>query len=157
MKPSDASSESAPLQNRTIQIPLHRIDVGKRLRGLKAARLSHIKESLADRGQLQAILVKPTEDGRYALLAGSYRKAAAEKLGWETIRAEVREGLSEDECPASLGVLEHTRDSTHTSNDQISAAPCRPICLDRALHRHSRVCHCCGSANACRWPRLRRS
>lgn len=96
-EPNDAASESAPLQYPTHQIPLRFIDVGKRLRRLKAAKLIHIKESLADRGQLQAIIVKPTEDGRYALLAGNYRKAAAQKIGWETIRAEVREGLSEDE------------------------------------------------------------
>jgi ParB family chromosome partitioning protein len=96
-EPNDAASESAPLQYPTQQISLRFIDVGKRLRRLNAAKLIDFKEALADRGQLQAIIVKPTEDGRYALLAGNYRKAAAEKLGWETIRAEVREGLSEDE------------------------------------------------------------
>jgi ParB family transcriptional regulator, chromosome partitioning protein len=96
-EPNDAASESAPLQYPAQQIPLRFIDVGNRLRRLKAAKLIDITESLADRGLLQAIIVKPTEDGRYALLAGNYRKAAAEKLGWETIRAEVREGLSEDE------------------------------------------------------------
>src|ERR1700730_9124949 len=97
MNMNSAASESAPLQYPTHQIPLRFIDVGKRLRGLKAAKLTDITESLADRGLLQPIIVKPTEDGRYALLAGNYRKAAAKKLGWETIRAEVREGLSEDE------------------------------------------------------------
>ena len=96
-EPNDAASESAPPQYPTQQIPLRFIDVGKRLRRLNAAKLIDFKEALADRGQLQAIIVKPTEDGRYALLAGNYRKAAAEKLGWETIRAELREGLSEDE------------------------------------------------------------
>ncbi len=96
-EPNDAAGESSPRQYPTLQLPLRLIDVGKRLRGLKAAQLIHIKESLADQGQLQAIIVTPTEDGRYALLAGNYRKAAAEKLGWETIRAEVRKGLSEDE------------------------------------------------------------
>ena len=78
----------------------------------------------SDRGQLQAIIVTPTEDGRYALLAGNYRKAAAEKLGWETIRAEVREGLSEDEA-LLIEIDENLKRS------DLSAA-------ERAKHTHER-------------------
>jgi ParB family transcriptional regulator, chromosome partitioning protein len=76
---------------------LHLIEVGQRLRKLKAAQVIHIRESMAQQGQLQPIIVEPRGDGRYNLLAGNYRKEAAEKLGWDTIRAEVREGLSTDE------------------------------------------------------------
>ena len=96
-EPNDAASESAPLQYPTHQIPLRFINVGKRLRRLKAAQVIDIADSMSAQGQLQPIIVAPRNDGRYALLAGNCRKAAAEKLGWETIRAEVREGLSEDE------------------------------------------------------------
>jgi hypothetical protein len=35
-------------------------------------------------------------DGRYTLIAGWHRLAAAEKLGWKKIRAEIREGLDAD-------------------------------------------------------------
>jgi ParB family transcriptional regulator, chromosome partitioning protein len=80
-EPNDAASESAPPQPNTVQIPLRLIEVGNRLRKLKAAQVIHIKESLAQRGQLQPIIVTPAEDGRYALLAGNYRRAAAELLG----------------------------------------------------------------------------
>lgn len=96
-EPNDAASESAPLQPNTIQIPLHLIEVGKRLRKLKAAKVTDIADSMSAQGQLQPIIVKPIENGHYTLLAGNCRRAAAQKIGWETIRAEVREGLSDDE------------------------------------------------------------
>ena len=97
-EPNDTASKSAPLQPNTVQIPLHLIEVGNRLRKLKAAKVIHIADSMAAQGQLQPIIVAPRNDGHYTLLAGNYRKAAGEKLGWETIRAELREGLSDDEA-----------------------------------------------------------
>ena len=123
-EPNDAASESAPLQYPTRQIPLRFIDVGKRLRRLKAAKVIHIADSLAAQGQLQPIIVTPAEDGRYALLAGNYRRAAAEELDWETIRAEVREGLSAHE--SSLIEI----DENLKRNDLTPA--------ERARHTHER-------------------
>jgi hypothetical protein len=67
-EPNDAASESAPLQPITIQIPLHLIVVGKRLRKLKAVKVIHIADSMSAQGQLQPIIVTPAEDGGYALL-----------------------------------------------------------------------------------------
>jgi ParB-like nuclease domain len=121
---NDATSESAPLQPNTVQIPLHLIEVGNRLRKLKAAKVIHIADSMSAQGQLQAIIVTPTEDGRYALRAGNYRRAAAEILAWETIRAEVRENLSEDE--ATLIQI----DENLARNDLTAA--------ERAKHTHER-------------------
>jgi hypothetical protein len=123
-EPNDAATESAPLQYPTHQIPLRLIDVGKRLRQLNAAKVIHIADSMSAQGQLQAIIVTPTEDGRYALRAGNYRRAAAEILAWETIRAEVRENLSEDE--ATLIQI----DENLARNDLTAA--------ERAKHTHER-------------------
>ena len=39
----------------------------------------------------------PLEDGRYALLAGNCGEAAAEKLGWETIRAGNRKRFERED------------------------------------------------------------
>lgn len=123
-EPNDTASKSAPLQPNTVQIPLHLIEVGNRLRKLKAAKVIHIADSMAAQGQLQPIIVAPRNDGHYTLLAGNYRKAAGEKLGWETIRAELREGLSDDE--ASLIEIDE-----NLKRNDLSAA-------ERAKHTHER-------------------
>jgi ParB family chromosome partitioning protein len=124
LKSDETASENAPLRPNTIQIPLRLIEVGKRLRKLKAAKVIHIADSMAAQGQLQPIIVAPRNDGHYTLLAGNYRKAAGEKLGWETIRAELREGLSDDE--ASLIEIDE-----NLKRNDLSAA-------ERAKHTHER-------------------
>jgi hypothetical protein len=58
---------------------LHLIEVGNRLRKLKAAKVIHIKESMAQQGQLQPIIVEPRGDGRFNLLSGNCRKEAADE------------------------------------------------------------------------------
>jgi ParB/RepB/Spo0J family partition protein len=50
--------------------------------------------SMAKEGQLQPILLSKEGD-QYVLVFGQGRLLSAQKLGWEKIRAEVREGLSE--------------------------------------------------------------
>lgn len=62
-------------------------------------------ESLADdlsrpHGQLQPIVVREKEDGRYALIAGRRRCAAATLLGWTHIEAKVIVAPEGDNIPA---------------------------------------------------------
>lgn len=47
--------------------------------------------SMMKHGLLQAIVVKPLEDGNYQLQAGFHRLCAAKKLKWLTIPANIRE------------------------------------------------------------------
>lgn len=51
--------------------------------------LEELKADLEKRGQLQAIGVLNTGDGRYRLIWGSRRTAAAEEMGWTDIFAKV--------------------------------------------------------------------
>jgi ParB/RepB/Spo0J family partition protein len=46
-------------------------------------------------GQLQNIVLVKKADGRYECIIGNGRLEAAKKLGWEKIRADVKEGVSQ--------------------------------------------------------------
>jgi ParB family transcriptional regulator, chromosome partitioning protein len=72
---------------------LHLIEVGDRLRKLKAAKVIHIKESMAQQGQLQPIIVEPRGDGRFNLLPGNCRKEAAD----ESSLIEIDENLKRND------------------------------------------------------------
>jgi hypothetical protein len=62
-----------------------------RLRKLRPEKVDELVESMgAPQGLLHPILVRP-HDGRYELVIGQHRLAAAKELEWETIRAEIRE------------------------------------------------------------------
>jgi len=58
--------------------------------------LQDLAENMRDNGQLSPIIVRPLDNGRYELLAGERRTRAAMSLKWETIRADVREDLTDD-------------------------------------------------------------
>ena len=64
----------------------------QRLRGVE-----ELAESMRDYGLLQAVLVRPIENG-YALIAGHRRLAAARLLGWSEIPAAVRGVRSDDDA-----------------------------------------------------------
>jgi N6-adenosine-specific RNA methylase IME4/ParB-like chromosome segregation protein Spo0J len=78
---------------KTIYIKLGDIDVpAKRIRKLQPEKVEQFAESFQRRGQLQPIVVRP-DGSRFELIIGEHRFRAAAKIGWEHIRAEVREGL----------------------------------------------------------------
>lgn len=54
-------------------------------------------ESIRERGVITPITLRPKEDGRYEIVSGHRRRKACEFLGYETIKAEVRE-LTRDEA-----------------------------------------------------------
>ena len=54
-------------------------------------------ESIRARGVITPITLRPKEDGRYEIVSGHRRRKACEILGYETVKAEVRE-LTRDEA-----------------------------------------------------------
>jgi N6-adenosine-specific RNA methylase IME4 len=64
-----------------------------RMRKLRPEFVDELAQSIGDRGLLQAVVVAPKGQG-YRLIAGRHRVEAARKLGWQTIRADVVEGLT---------------------------------------------------------------
>ena len=54
-------------------------------------------ESIRERGVITPITLRPKEDGRYEIVSGHRRRKACEILGYETIKAEVRE-MTRDEA-----------------------------------------------------------
>jgi ParB/RepB/Spo0J family partition protein len=61
------------------------------------ARLAELAESMAATGLAVPILLRPAADGRFRIVHGERRWRAAQRLGWETIPANVRE-LTPDEA-----------------------------------------------------------
>ena len=59
--------------------------------------MAELVESVKTSGLLQAILVRPLEDGTYEMVSGHRRKRAFELAGFETIPARVKE-LTRDEA-----------------------------------------------------------
>jgi ParB/RepB/Spo0J family partition protein len=60
------------------------------------ARLIELAESMASNGLAVPILLRPTPDGRFLIVHGERRWRAAQRLGWETIPADVRELSAEE-------------------------------------------------------------
>ena len=68
-----------------------------RMRQLRPEKVNEIAESIAARGQLQAIIVQPQDSG-YVLAAGRHRLEARRQLGHAEIECRVLDGLSADEA-----------------------------------------------------------
>jgi ParB/RepB/Spo0J family partition protein len=70
-----------------------------------------------DGRQEEPIVVRPwgsVELGLYQILAGKRRYLAAERLGWPSLRAVVREDLADDDCAALLLLV---RSNAHRAED----------------------------------------
>ena len=77
-----------------LDLALDHILESERLREVDLAEADKIAVSFKEIGQITPIEVRPNplRDGYYVLVAGSHRLAAAQRLGWETIRAVVFKG-----------------------------------------------------------------
>lgn len=64
----------------------------------KGARLEQLMSSIERLGLQSSIIVRPVSDGKYEIICGHNRVKAMKELGRDTICAEVREGLSDDEA-----------------------------------------------------------
>lgn len=75
-----------------MEIPLARIRIDSEFNVRQTNDEEAIKllsKSLESEGQIQSIVVEPTEDGHYMVIAGHRRVAAAKLLEWESIRATI--------------------------------------------------------------------
>jgi N6-adenosine-specific RNA methylase IME4 len=67
-----------------------------RMRQLRPKVVDELAESISERGLLHSITLRPRPRKGYLLVAGRHRLEAVRKLGQDTIRAEVCEGLDAD-------------------------------------------------------------
>ena len=67
--------------------------------------LSHLADSIRERGVLQPIVVRPLGSGRYEIIAGERRWRAAQAAGLAEIPALVRE--ADDESALALALIEN--------------------------------------------------
>lgn len=83
-----------------------------------ALRVGPLKDSLERQGQQVPIMVRRKQGQRkYQLISGFRRVTAAAQLGWETIAAVVRNGLSDEEA-FRVSVLENTARKTYSDIDR---------------------------------------
>jgi hypothetical protein len=75
-----------------IAVPIHR------LRTVREESVDALVQSMADRGQLQPIVVRRDRGGSYSLVAGLHRLEAAKKLAWKEIRCTVFNDMDADQA-----------------------------------------------------------
>jgi len=95
--PERADIPNAVPHRRSLPTPIDMIEVENRLRSVDEAAVDHIAESMAARGQIYPIQIRTIEPGRFRLIAGAHRIAAARKLGWTHIEAFLVDDLEEEE------------------------------------------------------------
>jgi uncharacterized ParB-like nuclease family protein len=87
------------MKPRTNMIRLDDIVVSAdRMRRLRPEKVDEFAESIAARGQLQPIIVRPRGDTDYLLVVGSHRLEAVRKLGHEAIECRVLDGMDADQA-----------------------------------------------------------
>ena len=85
-------ADDAPVQL-SRKLPLDAIVVPERLRPVDEAWVEALAASMSEGGQIEPIVVRalaPLQPDRYALVAGAHRLAAARRLEWAAIDADVR-------------------------------------------------------------------
>lgn len=95
---TEARRQEASLP-RIHDIPLNQIDdfPDHPYKVRKDEDMDALVESIRERGVITPITLRPKEDGRYEIVSGHRRRKACEILGYETVKAEVRE-LTRDEA-----------------------------------------------------------
>jgi N6-adenosine-specific RNA methylase IME4 len=68
----------------------------KRMRRLQPELVNSLVESMGRQGQLQPIIVRPSDRGGCELVTGIHRFKAARELGWKTIHCQIVHGLDAD-------------------------------------------------------------
>jgi len=91
---SNTITEAVPAE-RVHQVPLGKIDAGSRIRQVDDAWARIVADSFVEVDQLQPIDLMQRPDGILLLIDGKHRLRAAELLGWEHIRAHIRDLNSE--------------------------------------------------------------
>ncbi len=96
--PEEAELPNALAPRLSLPTQIDLIEVEDRLRSVDDAAVAHIAESMQHQGQLYPIQVRTIEPGRFRLVAGAHRVAAARKLGWTHIEAFLVDDLEEEEA-----------------------------------------------------------
>jgi ParB family transcriptional regulator, chromosome partitioning protein len=113
------SALSPPRVIEVRDIKIADIVIGEDRRSLQPSKVDEIAESFATIGQTNPVTVTPRKEGKYDLVSGAHRVAAAQKLGWTFLRAQVMEGdetalrlaqLADDLHRAGLTVLEQAKE-----------------------------------------------
>lgn len=81
--------------------------------------LTELSESLRTSGLLQPVVVRPTADGKFDLIAGERRCRAAERLGWSEIDAMVRD--VDDRTLLALALVENLQRDDLSAIDEARA------------------------------------
>ena len=76
---------------RAQEIAVEAIEVGGNVRELDAEHVNALAGSMAVRGLIVPVAVRPLDGDRFALVAGEHRLAAARQLGWASIAAVISE------------------------------------------------------------------
>ena len=92
-----ADIPNAVPHRRSLPAQIDMIEVEDRLRSVDEAAVVHIAESMEQRGQIYPIQIRTIEPGRFRLVNGAHRIAAARKLGWTHIEAFLVDDLEEEE------------------------------------------------------------
>jgi ParB family chromosome partitioning protein len=103
------------------EIPIHCVDPSPRNPRRRLDHLHELADSLREHGLLQPIVVRahPTEAGRYELVAGHRRLAAALSLGWSRIAAALR--TAESDTAYVLTLVENLQRQDLSPRDESQA------------------------------------
>lgn len=85
-----AARSSTPPKTEVQRIPLARIQPSHRNPRRRLRRLDELAESMRVHGLLQPVVVRPLRGGKYEVIAGHRRLAAAQSLEWSDVPAIVR-------------------------------------------------------------------
>ncbi len=94
---AEAEIPNAVQHRRSLPTPIDMIEVEDRLRAVDEGAVEHIAESMEQRGQIYPIQITTIEPGRFRLVTGAHRVAAARKLSWTHIEAFLVDDLEEEE------------------------------------------------------------
>jgi ParB/RepB/Spo0J family partition protein len=96
------------------------IDTGGNVRALDPEHVSALAGSMALRGLVVPIAVRALDGGRYQLVAGEHRLAAARQLGWTSIAAVVGpdgDGASGDQGAENITSCRHRHEHLYAEGD----------------------------------------
>ena len=85
------------LERNGVMLPIDLIDCSDRIRDVSEAGAALMADSMAAKGLISPILVRPIAGDRYRLVIGGHRIAGAQLLQWREIRCDVRE-MDDDEA-----------------------------------------------------------
>jgi ParB family transcriptional regulator, chromosome partitioning protein len=86
-----------------------------------APRVGDLVEDIRKNGQQFPIIVRPLEDKGYEVISGYRRVRAIKELGWETVKAIVRDDLQNEDKAYRISFLENEKRKSLTGVDKAHA------------------------------------